>query len=272
MPSQPKRHHSVFCGDHGKIPVMSSRYRTRSGIVVRRKATPAGDVMLSLLTPEGKLRGVARAGAKNGLAAKVNLFHHLTVQVYQRPGNDIATLQEIVLEGALERLTQPHVYPYAHFLAELADKLYQEDDHVGQSGFELFSGGLRGLSRHEDPDRVALVIAWKILGLHGLFPRVSSCIDTDQIEGVQYFDPVRGGVTMNSGVRIGEDAVWELRRIARETVRGVLEESITPEARAGAWQALEHYLIAQVGVLHAWGALRLWRTGEGEKQKAEGAI
>lgn len=231
-----------------------SRYQTKSGIVLRRKVTPTGDVVLSLLTPEGKLRGVARAGAKNGLAAKVNLFHHLTVQVYQRPGNDLALLSEIILEGALERLSLPEVYPYAHWLAELADKLYQEDDFVGQAGFELVSGGLRGLARHEDPNRVALVMAWKMLGLHGLFPRVSSSIDTGESE-VTRFDVQRGSISASAGLQVGEDAIWELRRIRSDTVRDVLQEPLETPIRQTLWKILEPYIATHVGHLQAWGAL-----------------
>ena len=232
-----------------------SRYRTRSGIVLRRKATPTGDVVLSLLTPEGKLRGVARAGAKNGLAAKVNLFHHLTVQVYQRPGNEMAVLSEIMLEGALERLALPEVYPYAHWLAELADKLYVEDDHVGQAGFELVSGALRGLARHEDPNRVALVMAWKLLGAHGLYPRVSSCPDTGETE-ISRFDVQRGSVSANGGIQIGEDAVWELRRIQAETVREILLEPLPDSTRQTLWRILEPYIGAHVGSMQAWAAMK----------------
>ncbi len=234
-----------------------NRYKTRSGIVLRRKNTPAGDVVLSLLTPEGKLRGIARAGAKNGLAAKVNLFHHLTVQVYQRPGNDMAVLSEIILEGALDRLTHPDVYPYAHWLAELADKLYQEDDHVGQAGFELVSGGLRGVARHTDPNRVAMIMAWKLLGAHGLFPRVSSCPDSGEIDGLTRFDPERGAVSSHKGIVIGEEAIWELRRIASETVRENLLEPLEIHTRTALWKALEQYIAAHVGQLQATTAMRL---------------
>ncbi|MFN3267541.1 MAG: DNA repair protein RecO [Deinococcales bacterium] len=232
-----------------------SRYQTKSGIVLRRKVTPTGDVVLSLLTPEGKLRGVARAGAKNGLAAKVNLFHHLTAQVYQRPNNDLALLSEIILEGALERLSLPEVYPYAHWLAELADKLYQEDDFVGQMGFELVSGGLRGLARHQDPNRVAMVMAWKILGLHGLFPRVSSCPDTGESE-VSRFDVQRGSISAHSGLQVGEDTIWELRRIRSDTVRDVLAKPLQTPIRQALWKVLEPYIATHVGHLQAWGALK----------------
>ena len=242
---------------------MSSRYRTRSGIVLKRHVTPAGDVILELLTPEGKLRGVARGGVKGSRSPRLNLFQHLTVQTYEKPGNDLATISEIVLEGALPGLSSPDVYPFAHFLCELAGKLYQEEDFVGQAGFELFTGGLRGLVHHEDPDRITLLIAWKLLALHGMYPRVSSCIETGDFENLTHFDAGQAGVTstrVGRGLNIGEDAIEELGNIARGTVREVLEEQLSQSARAGLWLALEAYLGVHVSILQAWGAVKLMRS------------
>jgi DNA repair protein RecO (recombination protein O) len=230
---------------------MASRYRTRSGIVVRRNVTPAGDVILGLLTPEGKLRGVARGGVKGSRSPRLNLFQHLTVQTYEKPGNDLATLSEIMLEGALPGLSSPDVYPFAHFLCELADKLYQEEDFVGQAGFELFTGGLRGLVRHTDPDRITLL--------------VSSCIETGDFENLTHFDAGQGGVTsarVARGLNIGEDAIEELGNIARGTVREVLEDELSDGAREGLWLALEAYLGVHVSILHAWGAVKLMRSSQ----------
>lgn len=239
-----------------------SRFRTRSGIVLKRFKSPNGDVILSLLTPEGKIKGICRAGAKTHNASRLNLFQHLTVQTLERPNNELLTFTELVLEGALPGLTKPEVYPFAHFLAELADKLYQESDFIGQAGFELFSGGLRGLVRHDDPDRVTLVIAWKLLGAHGLFPRVSACLDTGSMDDLTHFDALRGGVTCASvarGQRVGVDATTELHRIAVGTVREILDSDLEPAAREGVWAMLEAYLAVHVGALKSLGALRLLR-------------
>ena len=37
---------------------MRSRTANRSGIVIRRRVTPAGDIIVTLLTPQGKLKAV----------------------------------------------------------------------------------------------------------------------------------------------------------------------------------------------------------------------
>jgi DNA repair protein RecO (recombination protein O) len=242
-----------------KLPTVS-RYRTRSGIVLRRSVTPAGDVILSLFTPEGKQRMVARSGVKGSRSTRLNLFQHLTLQTYDRPGNVLSTITQVQLEGALSGLTNPSRYPYAHLLSEMADRVWQENDFVGQAGFELFSGGLRGLARHHDPDRVALVITWKMLALHGLYPRVHRCLETGDETGLTHFDPVAGSVLSSRaarGLRLGEHAIEELQRMAYGTVREVLEAEISPETRKALWHALEAYTRVQLGEIHAWNALRL---------------
>ncbi len=225
--------------------------------------TPAGDVILGVLTPEGKLRAVARSGVKGPRSPRLNLFQHLTLQLYERPGNDLATITQVQLEGALPTLTDPSRYPFAHLLAELADRVWQENDFVGQAGFELFSGGLRGLVRHHDPDRVGLVIAWKLLALHGLYPRVVRCLETGDDTGLTHFDPVAGGVLSGRiarGMRIGEDAVDELQRMSRGTVREVLDDDLDAVTREALWRALEAYTRHHIGEIHAWAALRLARA------------
>lgn len=240
-----------------------SRYRTRAGIVLRRHATPAGDLILTVLAPDGKLRAIARGGARGKRAPRLNLFQHIVFQTYERPGNDLPTLTQVGLEGALPTLVEPARYPYAHLLAELADRLWQENDHVGQAGFELLSGGLRGIAHHGDPDRVALVIAWKLLALHGLSPRVRRCAETGDTTRLTHFDAPAGRVTaarVARGLPVGEAAVDELGFIQRGTVREALADPLEPEAREGLWRALEGYARHHVGELQVWGAVRTVRA------------
>jgi DNA repair protein RecO (recombination protein O) len=219
-------------------------------------------VLLRILAPDGKVAAVARSGARGPRSPKLNLFQHITFQTYERPGNDLATLTQVSLEGALPGLSSPDRYPYAHLMAELADELWQENDRVGQVGFELFSGALRGLVRHHDPDRVALVMAWKMLGHSGLFPRLGRCLETGTTENLTHFDPVAGGALrsgLGRGIPVGEDALEEMAFIGRGTVRDVLADDIPQGARDGLWRALEAYVRAHVGELKAWEAIRTTR-------------
>ena len=83
------------------------------------------------------VKTVARGGVRGPLASRLNLFHHVHVQVYQGPHNDLASVQQAVLEGALPTLAQPERYAFAHLMAEFADALFQEGEFSEQA-FELF--------------------------------------------------------------------------------------------------------------------------------------
>ena len=137
---------------------MSTRSTNRSGIVMRRRVTPAGDIIVTLLTPQGKIKAIARGGVRGPQASRLNLFHHVGVQLYQTPQSDLATVKQSILEGALPHLCEPERHPYAHLLSELADALFQEGEFSEQA-FDLYAGSLRGVSHHADPEWVALVMS-----------------------------------------------------------------------------------------------------------------
>lgn len=63
---------------------MRSRSANRSGIVIRRRVTPAGDIIVTLLTPQGKVKAIARGGVRGALSSRLNLFHHVAIQLYHK--------------------------------------------------------------------------------------------------------------------------------------------------------------------------------------------
>jgi DNA repair protein RecO (recombination protein O) len=252
-----------------------SRYHNHSGIILHRQVLPKDDVILSLLTPHGQVRLVARAAVAGKRAARLNQFQHVSLQVYAKPNNPLPTLTQVVLEGALFGITRLAPYAYAHLLAELCRKMvpeyavvgYSDGEHATPAGavpearamFELFAGALRGLVSHPDPDRVALVLAWKLLVAAGLEPRLNVCVVSGETGNLARFDPRRGGAvtaSVEQGLVVGARAVAELRRSLRHTVREALAEPLPPELRLSLWQMLEAYVTEQVGVLHAWEVVR----------------
>ena len=150
---------------------MGQRYQVREGIVIRRTTMPNGDVVATLFGDEGKWRGIARKGKLvGGNVGRLSLFHDVTVQFYRRREDDLAVLTQVQLNGALPRLSDPSVYPFAHVLSELTDKL-TVDVHVGESMYSYLASGLRGLNQHPEPEAVAIVYAWKLIQQAGLAPR-----------------------------------------------------------------------------------------------------
>ncbi len=235
---------------------MRSRSTNRSGIVIRRRVTPAGDIIVTLLTPQGKVKAIARGGVRGALASRLNLFHHVGVQVYQTPQADLATVQQAVLEGALPRLAEPERYAFAHLMAELADALFQEGEFAGQA-FELFAGALRGISHQPDPEWVALVMSYKLLGLAGFVQQTARCARCGAPDPA-HPDPL-GGQMLCGGCSslpaYPPQSLDFLRNVVRRTVRVSVEAPVPDNQRPALWRALERFVTVQVGNVQSWRQL-----------------
>lgn len=215
-----------------------SRYRVRQGIVVRRTPLPSGDVVVTLLSADGKWRAIARKGKRlGGNPGRLSLFHDVRVQVYQRRDDDLAIVSQVTLEGALARLADPGVYPYAHVLAELADRL-TVDVHHGEPLHAWLASGLRGLDGDADPERVALVHAWMLLRVAGLGPEVR--LEDETLQGVR-FDVPEGRVSRSGeGLAVPAAAVPTLHAFLRGRARDALAMDV--EDRALQWRLLARYV------------------------------
>ncbi|MBB5232607.1 DNA repair protein RecO [Deinococcus budaensis] len=235
---------------------MRSRSANRSGIVIRRRVTPAGDIVVSLLTPQGKIKAIARGGVRGPLASRLNLFHHVGVQLYQTPQADLATVQQAVLEGALTSLAEPERYAFAHLMAELADALFQEGEFSEQA-FDLFAGALRGVSRQPDPEWVALVMSYKLLGLAGFVPQTARCARCGAPDPT-HPDPLAGQMLCAKCASLPAyppEGLDFLRNVVRRSVRVSMEQPVPEEQRPALWRALERFVTVQVGNVQSWRQL-----------------
>ena len=235
---------------------MRSRTANRSGIVLRRRVTPAGDIIVTLLTPQGKLKAVARGGVRGPLASRLNLFHHVGVQVYQGPHNDLASIKQAVLEGALPSLAAPERYAFAHLMAEFADALFQEGD-LSDQAFELFAASLRGVAHQPDPEWVALVMSYKMLGLAGILPQTARCARCGAPDPA-HPDPLGGQLLCGRCAALPAypaESLDFLKTVMRRSVRANMAAPLPPEQRPGVWRALERFAGSQVGQVQSWRQL-----------------
>lgn len=229
----------------------ASRYRIREGIVIRRTPLPSGDVVVTLLSTNGKWRAVARKGRlPGGNPGRLSLFHDVTVQSYARREDDLAVVSQVRLSGALPRLSDPSVYPYAHLLAELADRL-TVDVHLGEPLHAWLASGLRGLDRDEDPERVALVHAWMLLRISGLAPDLSD--DDEGGEGARL--DVAGGrlAWRGEGIALATDVLAGLRLLVDGRARDALADPLSD--RAAHWRLLARYVAWHVEELRSLRAI-----------------
>jgi len=186
---------------------------------------------------------VARKGRlPGGNPGRLSLFHDVTVQYYRRREDDLALLTQVQLNGVLPRLSEPEVYPYAHLLAELVDRL-TVGLHPGEGLYQYLASGLRGVDHHPDPERVALVYAWKLLQQAGLSPRSRSCLHCGRSDKLSYLDIAAGGFTCVDcavGQPLPAGVAKELRGLLGGTVRTALKTPLTSTDHH--WRALRRYL------------------------------
>ncbi len=237
-----------------------SRSINRSGIVMRRRIMPKGDIIVSLLTPQGKIKAIARGGVRGEQASRLNLFHHVEVQLYQTPQSDLATIQQSVLQGALPTLAQPERHPYAHLLTELADSLFQEGEY-SQSAFDLYAGSLRGVAHQADPEWVTLVMSYKLLALAGftLRPLCARCGAAEP----QYPDPHGGqllcmrcaALEHNAPAPHPSERLEFLQFAHKHTVKMLMLSPLPRPQRPGLWHSLERFVTTQVGKVRSWDAV-----------------
>ena len=240
-----------------------SRYQVTEGIVIRRKALPKGDVVVTLFGERGKLQALTRKAKRlGGNPGKLSLFHDVSVQTYRKGEDDLSIITQVQLNGALPGLSRPEAYGYAHVLAELVDKL-SVDVHVGGQMYNYLASGLRGLSASQDPEAVGLVYAWKLLSQAGLAPRVTRCAVCGSADLGERFDSAAGGLTCvscNVGMRLSPDVIEELQRILTSTVREGLEPP--PTDRTLHWAILSRYTTYHIAELKSLGALRSYRHAQ----------
>ena len=220
---------------------MSERYQTTEGIVIRRHEMTNGDVIVTLLSHHGKWRAKAKKGKKlGGNLGKLSLFHDVTAQYYKKADEDIVLLTQVQLNGALPRLIQPNVYPYAHILAELVDAL-SVDHQYDEQLYSYFASSLRGINQHDDAEAIAIIYAWKLLQQAGFYPRLKRCACGKGNLSLK-FDIAAGGISCqdcNSGMTITPMVLDDLQRIL-QTFKQAIQEPLSD--RALHWSLLHRYI------------------------------
>lgn len=235
-----------------------SRYALNHGIVLRRTALPSGDVVVTVFGRGGKWRGIARKGKKlGGLTSRLSLFNDVEVQLYQRrPNEDLPLIIQVVLTGALPRLSDPNVYPYAHVLAELVDRL--TSDHASDRNmFELFASGLRGIHQHENPSFIALLYAWRMLKLSGFAPLFPPHLTDDPGQFDVAGGAVRSGRT-GAGIPLTSEQVQEFFVLLQIPLSEAIHSPPADVAKHWAW--LHTYVQYHV---HTLNSLTYLVTGGG---------
>src|SRR5215471_12267089 len=118
-------------------PIMRERVYRTEAVIIRRADVGEADRALTLFTPHGKRRVVAKSARKttSRLAGHIELFTHTSLLLAVGRNLDIVTQSVIIhsfdtLRRDLRRISA------AYYVAELIDRLTEEDDE-NRPAFDL---------------------------------------------------------------------------------------------------------------------------------------
>ena len=170
-------------------------YRAEA-VVLRRSDFSEADRLLTLMTPGGKRRVVAKGARKttSRLAGHIELFSHATVLLAVGRNFDIVTQSAVLhsydtLRGNLQRISA------AYYVVELIDRLIGEEDENPLT-FELLVETLGALDTTHSLDLALRYFELRLLGNIGYRPRLHNCANCQEPlgEDARRFSPVSGGV------------------------------------------------------------------------------
>lgn len=169
-------------------------YRTEA-VIIRRSDFGEADRVLTLITPAGKRRVVAKGARKttSRLAGHIELFTHATMLLAVGRTLDIVTQSVILHSFDQLRADLPRIGA-AYYAAELIDRLLEEDDENRQA-FDLLVDTLRALDATSSVDLVLRFYELRLLGFLGYRPQLYHCANCQEqlAENTNRFSPAAGG-------------------------------------------------------------------------------
>jgi DNA repair protein RecO (recombination protein O) len=149
-------------------------YRTEA-IVIRRSDFGEADRLLTLITPQGKRRVVAKGARKttSRLAGHIELFTHATMLLAVGRNLDIVT-QSVILDGYDNLRTDLRRIGAAYYAAELIDRLLEEEDE-NRPAFALFIATMAALDATRNVDLALRFYELHLLGYLGYRPQLYHC-------------------------------------------------------------------------------------------------
>lgn len=225
-------------------------YRTEA-IVIRRSDFGEADRLLTLITPQGKRRVIAKGARKttSRLAGHIELFTHTTLLLAVGRNLDIVTQSTILhsfdtLRGDLRRIGA------AYYAAELIDRLTEEEDE-NRPAFALLAAALAALDTTRNVDLVLRFYELHLLGYLGYRPHLYHCAICQEplTEAADSFSLSAGGVLCpncapgdRSALAMSLNAFKLLRFLQAQPLEAIERLNISPIVRAEVEQLLRAYI------------------------------
>jgi DNA repair protein RecO (recombination protein O) len=169
-------------------------YRTEA-IVIRRSDAGEADRLITILTPHGRQRVVARGARKihSRLAGHIELFTHTMLML--AIGRNLHIVTQSSPLDRFERLrTDLERIGAAYYAAELVDRLVEEEAE-NKRAFSILLGTLRALNAGAAIDLTLRAYELHLLDALGYRPQLYECAACGVVltEATNRFSPVTGG-------------------------------------------------------------------------------
>ncbi len=225
-------------------------YRTEA-VIIRRSDFSEADRLLTLITPRGKQRAVAKGARKttSRLAGHIELFTHATLLLAVGRNLDIVT-QSAILHRYDQLRTDPLRIASAYYAAELADRLIEDEDE-NQAVFDLLVETLEGLDSTRNIDLVLRFYELHILGYTGYRPHFYHCAACQEVltEQASRFSPLAGGMLCprcaaadRSAITLSLPAFKLMRFVQAQPLDAIERLAISASVRAEVEQTLRVYI------------------------------
>lgn len=225
-------------------------YRTE-GVIIRRSDFGEADRLVTLMTPAGKRRVVAKGARKttSRLAGHIELFTHATLLLAVGRNLDIIT-QSVILHSFDALRVDLERIGAAYYAAELIDRLIEEEDE-NRPVFDLLVATLGALDSTRSIDLVLRYYELRLLGFLGYRPQLYHCANCQETltEETSRFSPLTGGALCprcasndRSALPMGLSTFKLLRFLQAQPIDAVERLTISAATRAEAEQLLRTYI------------------------------
>ena len=225
-------------------------YRTEA-VIIRRSDFGEADRLLTLITPMGKRRVVAKGARKttSRLAGHIELFTHTGLLLAVGRNLDIITQSSILhsfdtLRGDLRRIGA------AYYAAELIDRLVEEEDE-NRPAFDLLVATLTALDSTTHADLALRFYELRLLGFLGYRPQLYHCAVCQEAltEATNRFSPSAGGALCprcaasdRGAVPMSLSAFKLMRFLQSQPLEAIDRLNISPATREEVEKLLRAYI------------------------------
>lgn len=226
-------------------------YRTEA-LILRRSGFGEADRLLTIATPAGKRRVIAKGVRKttSRIAGHIELFTHTRMLLATGRNLDVVTQSQVLESFPALRADIAHL-SCAYYAAELYDKLTPEAEEDNDQRFEELLHAFTALNITRNPDLVLRAYELRLLQCAGYRPHLHHCAVCHKVltEQTASFSPNAGGALCPDHAHVDPNALsmqlnaFKLLRYVQSQPLGAIERlTISAEVRDEVEQLLRAYL------------------------------